>query len=376
MDLLENKYMNIAIFTPSQNPYSETFIQAHKDYLKGDVFYYYGGRGRVKLEGQTALVSKTTYLCYRIRRKLHNYSYSYLNEQAILASLKANQVAVILVEYGTHAFNLQALLRQSGLPVVVHFHGYDASVYEVVSRCHNYQAVFSLASKIIAVSREMEQTLLALGCPKDKLVYNVYGPQSEFESVTPNYAKKQFIGIGRFTDKKAPYYTIMAFKEVVAKHPDAQLLLAGAGVLLNMCQNLVKHYGIENHVQFLGVITPESYRHILSESLAFVQHSITASNGDMEGTPLAVLEASVAGLPVLATNHAGIPDVIVHGQTGLLCDEHDVAGMAKHMLEVLDDVAYAQQLGATGKAHVLEHFSLQRHIETLQHILEQAVTDY
>ncbi|MFD2550390.1 glycosyltransferase [Bizionia sediminis] len=368
--------MNIAIFTPSQNPYSETFIQAHKNYLNDTVFYYYGGLGQMKLEGQTKLVSKATYLGYRIRRKLHGYSYSHLNEQVILASLKINKIAVILVEYGTHAFNLQALLKKSGLPIVVHFHGYDASVHDVVKACHSHQTIFSLASKIMVVSLKMKQMLLALGCPEDKLVYNVYGPKPEFELLKPNFSKKQFIGIGRFTDKKAPYYTIMAFKAVANKHPDAQLLLAGDGVLLNMCRNLVKHFGIENQIQFLGVITPEAYQKLLVESLAFVQHSITAGNGDMEGTPLAVLEASVAGLPVISTYHAGIPDVIKHGETGLLCAEHDVKVMAKHMLQVLDDVAYARQLGAAGKIHILDHFSMQRHIEALQDILEQVVKDY
>ncbi|WP_417890148.1 glycosyltransferase [Xanthomarina gelatinilytica] len=364
--------MNIAIFTPGQNPYSETFIQAHKRYLKDQVFYYYGGKGHIRLEGTGSLVSKTKQWQYRINRKLHRYPNSYINEQAVLASLKSHAIDVILVEYGTHAYNLLNLLQASGLSVVVHFHGYDASVEAVVKKCGNYKAVFTLASKVMAVSKSMEQMLLELGCPREKLIYNVYGPQPDFETVKASFTKKQFIGIGRFTDKKAPYYTLMAFKEVATQHPDAKLLLAGEGVLKNMCQNLVTQYGLEAQVEFLGVITPEEYRALLSESLAFVQHSITATNGDMEGTPLAVLEASVAGLPVIASMHAGIPDVIIHGKTGLLCEEHDVGTMSENMLKLLDDIVFAKQLGLAGKAHIKSHYTMERHIRVLQEVLEQA----
>ncbi|WP_034057540.1 glycosyltransferase family 4 protein [Lacinutrix jangbogonensis] len=364
--------MNIAIFSPSQNPYSETFIQAHKNHLKDNVFYYYGSKGYIKLEGQDRLVPKALEWRYRIIRKLNNYSFIYINEQEILTSLKKNAIDVVLIEYGTHAHELLSLLKSSDLAVVVHFHGYDASVYKTITKCESYKDIFSFATKIIAVSLKMKKMLLVLGCPKDKLVYNVYGPQREFEAIQPKFSKKQFVGIGRFTDKKAPYYTIMAFKEVAHKHPDALLLLAGDGVLLNMCKNIVKYYGLENQVQFLGVISPKRYRQILEESLAFVQHSIRAKNGDMEGTPLAVLEASVAGLPVISTNHAGIPDVIEHGETGLLCKEHDVSAMANNMMQVLNDITYAQQLGNNGKQHILKHYSVARHIKNLQDILEEA----
>jgi len=366
--------MNIAIFTPSQNPYSETFIQAHKNYLKGQVFYYYGGKGRIQLEGENSLVSKWALLRLRILRKLKKHSFSYIKEQAVLASLKNNEIDVVLVEYGTHAHKLLPILKVANLPFVVHFHGYDASVQKTIQACNSYKEVFSFATNVVAVSKKMEQMLLDLGCPKEKLVYNVYGPQPEFESVAPTFAKKQFVGIGRFTDKKAPYYTIMAFKEVAQKHPDARLLLAGNGTLMNVCVNLVKQYQLEKQVQFLGVVTPDAYRVLLSESLAFVQHSIVAASGDMEGTPLAVLEASVAGLPVIATKHAGIPDVIIDGETGLLCEEHDVHGMANNMLQLMDDVEYAKKMGASGKQHILNNYSMQRHISALQNILLEVIS--
>lgn len=366
---MKKQDLNIAIFSPSQNPYSETFIQAHKNHLKGKVFYYYGSGAYIQLEGQARLMPLYRYKFLRVYVKLFRKPCSYLWQQRVLYSLKANNIDSVLVEYGTHAHHLKDVLKASGLPVVVHFHGYDASIKAVIQRCENYKAVFVIAKKVVAVSKVMAQRLLDLGCPKDKLVYNVYGPNPDFESVVPKFTKKQFIAIGRFTDKKAPYYTIMAFKQVLETHPDARLLMAGDGELLNMCKNLVKQYHITEQVHFLSVITPEQYRDLLTESLAFVQHSITADNGDMEGTPLSVLEASAAGLPVISTYHAGISDVIVHGTTGLLCDEHDVETTVEHMLKVLNNVELAKQLGATGKLRVKEYFSLEGHIESLQDTL-------
>lgn len=365
--------MNIAIFSPSQSPYSETFIQAHKNYLKGNVFYYYGRKGRIELEGHDMLVSKVIQAYYRLIRKLNGYPFNYINEQSVLDSLKIQAIDVILVEYGTHAHNLRSLLKVSGLPIIVHFHGYDASIHDVIARCGNYKDVFSLASKLVAVSKPMKEMLIELGFNQGNIVHTPCAANPSFENIQPKYSKKQFIGIGRFTDKKAPYYTILAFNKVAKKHPDARLLMAGDGVLLNTCKNLVKQFGLENQVEFLGVITPEKYQELLGESLALVQHSITAENGDMEGTPVAIMEASVAGLPVISTKHAGIPDVIEHGVTGLLCEEHDVSAMANNMLRVLNDVTYAQKLGTAGKQYILENFSMQRHIQNLQDVLEEAI---
>ena len=364
--------MNIAIFSPSKNPYSETFIQAHKDFLKGEIFYYYGGK-HLQLEGHPSLASLNDLRLLRLQNKLFKKPYNFIIETTLIKSLKKHKIDVVLVEYGPHAYWLTPFIKKAGLPMVVHFHGFDASIKEIVEKHEKYRDVFEYASKVIAVSRKMEEMLLEMGCPREKLVYNVYGPQPEFIAVEPDFSKKQFVAIGRFTDKKAPYYTILAFKKAVENHPDAKLIMAGEGQLLNTCKNLVKHFGIEEQVEFPGVINPERYRELLSESLGFVQHSITADTGDMEGTPLAILEASVAGLPVISTIHAGIPDVIVDGKTGLLCEEHDVAGMADNMLKILNNVSYAQELGGAGKRHILDHFSMERHIESLQNILEQSI---
>lgn len=324
----------------------------------------------MQLERASPLATPWERRVLNLKRRLLKKPGTFVRDAIILKSLKENNIDVVLAEYGTHAHHILSAIKKAGLPMIVHFHGFDASITEVVQKHNNYKEVFQYAVKVIAVSKKMEQMLLDLGCPREKLVYNVYGPQPEFLEVQPKFTKKQFIAIGRFTDKKAPYYTILAFKNAIKEHPDANLIMAGDGQLLNTCKNLVKHYGLETQVDFPGVITPDTYRELLSESLAFVQHSITAASGDMEGTPLAILEASAAGLPVVATKHAGIPDVIVHGKTGLLCEEHRVDAMAANMIKLLGNKSLAKSLGQAGKENIRTHFAMERHIEILQNILE------
>ncbi|MBC8643952.1 glycosyltransferase family 4 protein [Flavobacterium lindanitolerans] len=92
----------------------------------------------------------------------------------------------------------------------------------------------------------------------------------------------------------------------------------------------------------------------------------------MEGTPLAVLESSAAGLPVIASKHAGIPEVIIDGETGLLFEEHDVETMAKHMKSLLKDKQLAKEMGAKGRLNIRSNFSMKRHIDILNGLILKA----
>lgn len=360
--------MNIAILSPNKSNYSETFIQAQKKRLEGQIFYYFDGSVPTKLEGKGSIL-----IPFGDFRKRYGLLYKDVKSHSLKLSLKKNKIDVVLAHYGPTGEAVADICQELNIPLVVHFHGYDASIEHIIKKNNNYEKVFKVAKYVITVSLMMRQNLMALSCADNKLIYNVYGPEEDFLKLTPSYKSNQFLAVGRFVDKKAPYLTLLAFKKVVESCPEARLIMAGDGPLRATCINLAKQYHLENHLTFPGVITPVQFQDYLKASLVFVQHSITADNGDMEGTPVAILEASAAGLPVVSTYHAGIPDVVIHEQTGLLCHEHDVDTMAEHMLRILKDVAFAKQLGQAGKAHITDNFSMEKHINTLQEVLEAAV---
>lgn len=362
--------MNIAIFSINKDAYSETFIAAHKTLLKGNVFFYYGYQLiNVRLEGSDLNLKELGLKKEILRKFSRSYKKSTAPEALLLQSIKENKIDVILVEFGTLAFNLLPLFRICKIPFIVHFHGYDASVYKVIRDCDNYKEVFERVSKVIAVSKVMEKKLIELGCPESKLILNPYGPSDSFFNVKSSKKEEVLLAVGRFVNKKAPLFTILAFSKVLNKYPNSKLILAGDGPLLNMCENFVEYLGICKSVSFPGIITPEKFKSLLSTCRAFVQHSIVSKDGDMEGTPVAIIESQAAGVPVISTFHAGIPDVVIDNITGLLVDEKDVDGMANAMFTLLTDIKLAQKLGGNGRINISKNFTMKQHIDLINNIL-------
>ena len=357
----------LAILSPSQNAYSETFIQAHRN-LPFAIKYYYGGYLPRILEGGESLIHFN--LAQRIKKKFTKRFD--LFEFALANSLKREMVDCVLAEYGPTACKSLNVLEYLKLPLVVHFHGYDASIKSVLEEYEeSYKKVFAYASAIVVVSKRMEQTLINLGCPKDKLIISVYGPNPGYFDVQPLYNTQQFISVGRFIEKKAPDLSIRAFQKVVTKFPAAKLVMVGEGELLAGCKNLVNELGLEKNVEFKGIQNLKEIQSLMSESIAMVQHSVTASNGDAEGTPVAILEAQAAALPVISTYHAGIPDVVIQNQTGLLVQEGDVEGMAKNMERMLAEENLAKKMGESGRSRTRENFTLETHLGILQKEIEK-----
>lgn len=296
------------------------------------------------------------------------------HEKKLMFSLKNEKVDVVLAEYGLTAADTLRIVESLKLPLVVHFHGFDATDIQTIRNYGvRYKDVFHYASSVIAVSSKMKSDLIKMGCTEEKIVLNPCGPNPSFIDLHPDYTGHQFVAIGRFVEKKAPYLTLLSFEKVLKKFPAARLVMIGDGPLLPVCKDIVSAVGISGSVEFKGVQSPEDIRKIMEQSIAFVQHSVTAADGDSEGTPVAVLEAQAAGLPVVATEHAGIPDVVVHNQTGLLSKERDVETMANNILSILQEDGLAQRLGTIGRKRIQEHFTMERHLQTLTDCINKAV---
>lgn len=361
--------LTLAILSPQQNAYSETFIQTHKKLPCNIKFYYSVHRGYQP----THLEDKGSLMQFSFRERIEKKIFKKfsLHEYGLYYSLRREKVEVVLAEYGPTAYENLPVIRALHLPLVVHFHGYDASAHSVVQHyATGYKEIFDYAKAVIVVSNKMKNDLQALGCPLNKLILSTYGPNPIFFKNKPNYASTQFLAVGRFVEKKAPHLTLLAFNKVAAKIGSARLVMVGDGPLLPFCKDLVKGLGLVEKVIFTGALPFESIKGLMESSIAFVQHSITAGNGDSEGTPVAVLEAQAAGLPVIATYHAGIPDVVVQNETGYLVDEHNVDCMGEYMLKILQPATDIKKMGTAARERVRNQFNLERYLHDLHEAIE------
>ncbi|MFW6193865.1 MAG: glycosyltransferase [Gemmatimonadota bacterium] len=373
---------------PQPDKYSETFIRDQVEGLPGEVEFLYGGRmpsasdrglpptyPSVRLLGRAA--SRVTgrsaqALCEGLVRRLPGLSH----RDGLVRYLSASGFDVVLAHYGQTGVVMSEICRAAGVPLVVHFHGYDAYRKDVLARWGEaYGRVLGRASAVVAVSRDMMGQLRGLGVPEDVLHFRPYGV--DVEAFTRSGSGRadgppRALAVGRFVEKKAPHLTILAFREAAAVAPSAELHMLGDGPLLDACRTLADAVGLDDRVEFHGAVPHDRVREWMARAHCFVQHSVVAPDGDSEGTPVALLEAAASGLPIVATRHAGIDDVLEDGVSGRLVDEGDIEGMGEALREVFADPDAAGRMGRAARRRVRDDYSKPDAIRGLYRILRGA----
>lgn len=250
--------------------------------------------------------------------------------------LQENKIQVALCEYGPSGVELMAICEKLNLPLIVHFHGYDAYRRDILETYgKQYTELFRMAAKVVVVSEDMQQQIIKLGCPPEKLRLLPYGVDTTFFKPANLHKKYDFVFCGRFVDKKSPLQIISSFKNVVEKNPLLKMVMIGDGELLNESKNLCARLGLSENVIFKGALSQDEVVQVYQQSKIFINHSVKTSMNDSEGTPVSILEAMSSGLFVVASDHAGIKDVIKNEVNGILIAEGDWMGFEKTLIDCI-----------------------------------------
>ena len=311
--------------------------------------FYYGGFGSIPLRKRHTLVKKA----FGFDRHLQLQQRKCVGD--VMKVLGGDRPNFVWLEFGTTAWIAKEILEALAVPYFINVHGYDiTSAFKSDSYREGFVELANKSSAVICASNHTKMLCQLAGIDTDRLRVIRYAiDEARFPELQLKTSHPSFVHFGRLTDKKGPLITLEAFALVVAEHPQAQLTFVGDGPLLSQLKERIGNYGLEDSVQVLPGMDWNDGMTLVSRHWVYCQHSVTALDGDQEGFALSPAEAAVLGLPVVSTWHNGIPEHVLHGETGLLSREHDFETMARHMRELIEDESMRQEMGRKGRENIL-----------------------
>jgi glycosyltransferase involved in cell wall biosynthesis len=373
----------LAIFTPQVGSFSETFIRRHIERL---------------MPGEVVVVTQTTKKPYAGNWSVdcpllvldsldHSRGRRWLNDigarlgllktsrqsASVEKFLRENRVHTVLVEYLDHALCWLKLARDLNIRLFAHAHGYDISAYLQDERWRSRYPQLNECAGVITMSQVSKQALQAAGLREEKLHVVPYGVDvpAECPARLENAEVIRCVAVG-ITAQKAPILTLDAFRRAAELHPELHLDFIGRGELLAAMEQFVRAFRLEQRVTLHGAKHHAEVLEHMRRSDLFLQHSMVDPAGATEGLPVAILEAMAAGLPVVSTLHAGIPEAVVEGETGFLVHEGDSVTMGERISQLVRDGQVRRRMGQAAWKRAADHFSSEKQRASLLQVMHLA----
>ena len=173
-------------------------------------------------------------------------------------------------------------------------------------------------------------------------------------------AQPRLLYVGALEPKKGVDYLLQALGAIDAQLGDWQLAVIGDGPSRTGLEQLADRLGIAPRVEFRGALPFEEVAEAYKAAALCLCPSIIGPGGRMEGIPNVVIEALANRRPVVSTDISGIPELIVHGEHGLLVPERDVSALGRAILQVFAEPANAAAMAERGRTKVEAEFDLSR----------------
>ncbi len=388
---------------PSFSPLSETFIYNIVNKLSS-----YGIKSYVITEERVNSNSRPFERLYEVKGKSKHNLKRYWNflkriakggsiNNAKLAStwpkkrkevkqkIKRVEPSLIHSHFGPSGVLVAPIAKSLNIPLVCSFYGVDISKYIRDSFWVNeYNNLFKIATKIIGISNHVKSKIISIGGNPEKTMRCHLGidvDRFEYKRADSTCGKNNVkcIHVGRLVEKKAPVKLVESFriaKSRVQPKVDLSLKIVGNGPLKKQVIKKVKDLKLEEDVTVIGAIEHNKVIKMLHESNIYTQHCVTARDGDQEGQGVSFVEASASGLPIVTTRHNGLPDVVLHNETGYLVEEGDTEAMGEAISYLAERPSKGVELGSSGRQHIEENFDIDKQVKKLSHIYSKTLKEH
>jgi colanic acid/amylovoran biosynthesis glycosyltransferase len=261
-----------------------------------------------------------------------------------------------------HALRLRRLGALTGR-LVVAFRGADTTKYVARRGPRVYAGTFRSGDVFLPVCDFLGRRLIDMGAAPERVVVHRTGidlrqwPCRERRPASDG--RLRLVTIARLVEKKGIEYVLQAVKALTDARIPVEYEVLGEGPLREPLARDVERLGLSDRVRFHGWQTQAEVRARLDLAHALVQASVTGRDGDEEGIPNVLKEAMAAGMPVVATRHAGIPELVEDGVSGFLVPERDPGALASALSSLARAPERWVAMGRAGRARIEREYDIE-----------------
>jgi colanic acid/amylovoran biosynthesis glycosyltransferase len=278
--------------------------------------------------------------------------------------------ALIHAQFGPDGVMALPLARALGVPLVTSLRGYDLNRRRLLGSGRLSWMRYAIGrgrlmregALFLAVSEALRRRALAQGFPEARTLTHYNGVDLSRFAPSDGDDGETVLHVGRLVEKKGTALLLRAF----AGLPRGRLVIIGDGPLRGSLERLAGELGLDGRVRFLGLQPAEVVAEWMRRAALLAAPSLTARDGDAEGLPNVAVEAAASGLPVVGSDHQGIPEAVTDGQSGFIVPEGEAQPLARRIGELLASDALRREMGRAGRALAAEKFDLARQMRRLE----------
>lgn len=291
--------------------------------------------------------------------------------------LKNNDIKLVHAHFANQGFSIAKIANQLNVPLVVSLHGHDineAPYYKGLSGIkYRFQLrrLFRRADHFIAVSHAIRNRAIQLGCNPEKITVRYTGLNIDRET-TDREKKWDIVFVGRLIDIKGPHHVLESAKIIREKsNRNIKIAFIGSGEREEELRALAKKYNLD--IDFMGYQKSEKIQEVMESSRIFVGPSHRTKPNQQEGFGMVYLEAALAKIPSVAYVYGGVPEAVLHNETGLLAPEGNVEALASNILFLLENPPIAQKMGEAGYNRTRQNFDISRCTADIEELYEKII---
>ena len=301
----------------------------------------------------------------------------------IIPFLNSSPYDVIHAQFGMHGIE-GMVYRDIGVlqgKLITSFRGYDISWYLKQHGNHVYNQLFMKGDFFLTNCQFFQDRAIKIGCDRTKIRVHGSGINCDKFRFARRYLENKvcIVTVGRLIEKKGIEYSIRGFKKVLDLHTyshiDIEYNIIGDGYLKEYLQDLINQLGIDSKVKLLGWRNQTEIIDILDKSHIFIAPSVTAANGNQDAPVNTLKEAMLMGLPVIGTNHGGIPELIEDGISGFLVPTRDSHAIAQKIVYLIEHPEIWETMGKAGCSYVKANYDINKLNDELVEIYHQVIRE-